>query len=86
MDSPLPERRAVPAGVYETQVVFAMIRSPALPLDGMLCKGGVRHQFVIHFKNREYFIVFYEDIPDAIHADPVAAKAGKNMCPDWALY
>jgi hypothetical protein len=58
MDRPLPERRAVPAGVYETQVVFAMTRSPALPLDGMLCKDGVRQQFFARFNNREFLNAF----------------------------
>jgi hypothetical protein len=86
MDSPLPERRAVPAGVYETQVVFAMIHSPAYPWGGMLCKGGVRHYSGVRFKNKGYFIDFYQGSHDANCPVPETARDVKIMCPDWALY
>jgi len=52
----------------------------------MLCKGGVRHQYGVHFKNGEdtfdYLRVDYVASPPVA----VAAMTEKNMCPDWALY
>jgi len=41
MESPRPERRAVPARVYETDATFPMSLHHTYCMDERVCKGGV---------------------------------------------
>jgi hypothetical protein len=79
MDSPLPERRAVPAGVYETQVVFTMNFHQPYRLGGMLCIAGVRHQSCVCFKNGENISVFKRSLHVVSNLETVPRAEKKHV-------